>query len=232
MLTQVTNTKSKQSGVILIVEDNYDTQRVISTQLTHFNYSPICKSSGQEALEWLEHNHADLVLLDIMLPDISGMDICRQIRMRHPANTLPILMLSALGQDSDDRVQGLQAGANDFMAKPYHLDELLARITVLLNVKNSTEEQEKLLSVYVARGIHAQARLDPAFLKRREHRETVVMFADLRGFTRLSTRVSAVALLQVLDDFFDSMMSTIGQHGGITLDITGDELLAIVDRDD
>lgn len=117
---------------ILIVEDELKAQKILSEQLDYFGYRPICVDDGMEALDWLSRNRADMIILDLMLPGMHGFEVCQKVREKHSILSLPILMLSAKGDDTDARVTGLQAGANDFMAKPYNVQELVARVNNLL----------------------------------------------------------------------------------------------------
>jgi excisionase family DNA binding protein len=128
---------AQNAAVILIVEDDEKTLRLLKKQLSKHGFEIIGKSHGREGLSWLEKNHADLVILDLMLPDIDGLEVSLMLRKKYPLHILPILMLSALGVEATDRVRGLQAGANDFMAKPYHAEELVARVQLLLGMKSA-----------------------------------------------------------------------------------------------
>jgi DNA-binding response OmpR family regulator len=121
-----------QKYSILVIDDNLTLQEILLRQLTRSGYIVKTIGSAKQALEWLQTNKADLIVLDIMLPEMNGFELCKKIRERHSPAQLPIIMLSALGQDVEDRIKGLQSGANDFLAKPYHIDELRARIQMLL----------------------------------------------------------------------------------------------------
>jgi DNA-binding response OmpR family regulator len=101
-------------------------------KLTRSGYNVKGIGGAKPAIEWLKTNKPDLIILDVMLPEMNGYDLCKIIRERFLPAQLPIIMLSALGQDVEDRIKGLQSGANDFLAKPYHIDELRARIQMLL----------------------------------------------------------------------------------------------------
>ena len=216
----------EESPLILVVEDNLDAQQILYVQLKQAGFRIYGAFDGASALTWLEENDADLVLLDWMLPNKTGIDVCRDIRKKHSTTELPILMLSALGEDAAARVRGLQAGANDFMAKPYETTELIARIRVLLNIKQEADRFEDLLSRYTASAVRMQAKIDPSVLKERSRHHAVVIFADLRGFTQLTAHIQPEKTLRLLDEFFDMMMRIIDQHGGIVFDVAGDELLA------
>lgn len=214
-----------RAPTILVIEDNDNLRFLLEKQLTLFNLHPVCVQNGTEGLSWLESNRADLVVLDWMLPDLEGIEVCEIIRTRYSSSALPVLMLSALGREVDRRVRGLQAGANDFMAKPYEVAELVARIQSLLTVKTEVERTEDLLSGYTARMVRDQVRSNPDLVQRREVYDAVIMFADLRGFTALAASIQPENMMERLDQFFQKMMEVVGRHNGCVLDIQGDELL-------
>lgn len=109
---------------ILIIEDEQDIARIIRDYINKNGYDATITSNGKEALDLINLLKPDFVILDIMLPDVDGIDLCRQIREN---NNVPILILSARGSDTD-KVLGLGFGADDYMTKPFSLSELLARI--------------------------------------------------------------------------------------------------------
>lgn len=122
---------------ILIVEDEENIADFISLELEHEGYQVTVANDGREGLELSMRNEWDLILLDIMLPSISGMEICRRIRS---LSEVPIIMLTAR-QSVPDRVAGLDGGADDYVSKPFAIEELLARIRVLLRrSRNSSTE--------------------------------------------------------------------------------------------
>lgn len=109
---------------ILIIEDEKDILRIIRDYLTKNNYEAATAGNGQDGLKIIDLLQPDFIILDIMLPDMDGIDLCREIRER---SNVPILILSARGSDTD-KVLGLGFGADDYMTKPFSLSELLARI--------------------------------------------------------------------------------------------------------
>ncbi|WP_063567069.1 response regulator transcription factor [Paenibacillus sp. O199] len=109
---------------ILIIEDEHDISRILRDYLTKNQYEAAVASNGQDGLKMMDMLQPDYIILDIMLPDLDGIDVCREIRRR---NNIPILILSARGSDTD-KVLGLGFGADDYMTKPFSLSELLARI--------------------------------------------------------------------------------------------------------
>lgn len=114
---------------LLLVEDEPDVASFVRQGLGEEGYDVGWVQEGRRALEYTQQQRVDLVLLDIRLPDLSGIDVCERLRLHQP--DLPIMMLTALDA-VEDRVKGLRAGADDYLPKPFAFDELLARIEALL----------------------------------------------------------------------------------------------------
>lgn len=140
---------------ILLAEDEKHLNEVIKNTLIKNHYSVDSCLDGQEALSYLEMAEYDAVILDIMMPRLSGLDVLKALRKR--GNQVPVLLLTA--KDSiEDRVNGLDAGANDYLIKPFAFDELLARIRVMLRKDNShADNRYKIANLTVdcnARSVH------------------------------------------------------------------------------
>jgi two-component system phosphate regulon response regulator PhoB len=116
---------------ILIVEDEKDLQEVLSYNLRQAGHVAIVVGSGREALTAVAEQRPDLMLLDLMLPDVSGIEICRRLKGEPLTRDLPIVMVTAKG-DEVDRVVGFELGADDYVVKPYSLRELLLRVDAVL----------------------------------------------------------------------------------------------------
>jgi len=114
---------------ILIIEDENKIARFVELELKYEGYEVEIASDGRTGLEKALHDNVDLILLDIMLPGLSGIEVCRRIRLE---SSVPIIMLTAK-DDVTDKVAGLDTGADDYMTKPFAIEELLARIRVALN---------------------------------------------------------------------------------------------------
>jgi class 3 adenylate cyclase len=212
---------------ILLVEDSPDMQRIVPRQLAVYGLHVTVMPDGKQALEWLNSHHPAVILLDWMLPEMTGLEVCQIIRKRYTSTKLPILMLTALGAETEHRVEAIRAGANDILPKPYNAEELAVRIQSLMAIKEESAKQENLLERYTSSALQQQAKLGHEVLDRREFHHAVILFADLRGFTNLTASAAPEQVMDVLDSFFNSMMSIIEKHGGAIFDLTGDELLAV-----
>ncbi|NER03631.1 MAG: response regulator, partial [Okeania sp. SIO3C4] len=127
------------SEKVLIVDDDLVTLELLGELLSNNNYSVNRADNGREALQILEKGYPDLILLDIMMPGMTGFEVCQKIREKLSPNELPIIFLTAKNQISD-LVRGYNAGANDFITKPFIPEELLARIKTHINLKKKNQE--------------------------------------------------------------------------------------------
>ncbi len=114
---------------ILVVEDDQNTCRLMEAVLTRYGYDPLCAHNGLEALEVMDHNHVDLIILDVMMPRMDGYEFTNTLRMA--GNTIPILMVTAR-ETQEDKKRGFIIGADDYMVKPVDEEEMILRIAALL----------------------------------------------------------------------------------------------------
>ncbi len=127
-------------GKILVVEDDKNIRTGLLDALESEGYEPVGASNGRQGLSLFGQDKFDLVLLDIMMPEVSGYDVCRELRKR--GATLPILMLTAKGEEID-KVVGLELGADDYITKPFGVRELLARVAAALRRSRGTNAPAK-----------------------------------------------------------------------------------------
>lgn len=128
---------------ILIVEDEAPLAEILRYNLEDEKFETAIARDGREALIALDENRPDLVVLDWMLPELSGLDVCRTMRRKPELRSIPVIMLTARGEEHD-RVRGLDAGADDYIAKPFSPRELTARIRAVLRRANKISEFEPL----------------------------------------------------------------------------------------
>jgi signal transduction histidine kinase len=145
----MTEDAERVGGKILVVDDYAANVKLVERNLQAAGYDTVAAYDGQEALEKVASEQPDLVLLDIMMPKVDGFEVCRRLRADEATAVIPIIMVTAL-RETEDRIRGLEAGADDFISKPFDRGELLARVKSLLQVKyyrSMLAEREKFHAV-------------------------------------------------------------------------------------
>ncbi len=171
---------------ILIVDDNVEIVRAIKIRLEAENYDVLIASNGKEALDILEEESLDLVILDALMPDMDGFEVCRRLKSHRERAHLPVIMLTVLAKDSE-KVKGLDIGANDYMTKPYESDELLARVRAGLRAKREYDrllemvQRDSLTGLYNRRSLDQRLREEFARAERYDREFSVIMM-DIDGF--------------------------------------------------
>ena len=136
----------KTSYTVLVIEDEPDIRELIEFNLKKYDYNVLLANNGEKGLKDARSYEPDLILLDLMLPGIQGIDVCRVIKSDENIKNTPIIILSALGQE-EDIVLGLEAGADDYVSKPFSLEILNARIKTVLRryYKKDEEDRNRIL---------------------------------------------------------------------------------------
>jgi DNA-binding response OmpR family regulator len=129
---------------ILVAEDDRDIAELISYYLTKAGWSAHVAAAGDQALAYLRSHPVDVVILDLMLPGMSGLDVCQAIRSDRATASLPVIMLTARTEESD-RVKGLELGADDYVSKPFSPNELVARVRALVRRTRRNEPADAVL---------------------------------------------------------------------------------------
>lgn len=177
---------------ILVVDDNPQHAELLDDCLVAMGYQVVHAYDGVEALRRVEMDHPDLVILDLVLPLISGYDVCRMVKANETTGLLPVVLVTALSQ-REDKLKGLEAGADDFLVKPFDRVELLTRISSLLRVKHLTNELENVKNVLFSMVLALEAK----DVYTRGHSERVADWSGLlgewRGMTGESQRILRTA---------------------------------------
>jgi two-component system, OmpR family, alkaline phosphatase synthesis response regulator PhoP len=138
---------------LLVVEDDKDIQELIKYNLQKEQYQVLCASSGEDALKMVKSRTFDLILLDLMLPGIDGLEICKVLKSEPLTATIPIIMVTAKGEDADV-VLGLELGADDYIVKPFSPRVLIARIRTVLRRKGNVQADLKQVINFGGLTIH------------------------------------------------------------------------------
>ena len=134
---------TSNKGLVLIVEDEPSQMELLSFNLTAEGYNVLRAEDGEEGLLLFQENNVDLVLLDWMLPNTSGLEVCRQIKRSKRATDCHVIMLTARGEE-DDKIRGLDIGADDYIVKPYSIKELLARVRSGIRIRSAAKVDDML----------------------------------------------------------------------------------------
>jgi cyclic di-GMP phosphodiesterase len=144
---------------VLVVDDLEANAQGLAKLLTIEGYCVSTASNGSDALELIAREPPDIVLTDLVMPGLSGLDVCRHIKGNPATRLIPVVLITAFG-DSDDRVEGINAGADDFLSKPINPTELKARVRSLIKLKRYTDELDSAESVIISLALTIEAR-DP-----------------------------------------------------------------------
>jgi adenylate cyclase len=185
-------------------------------------------------LELIGGGAVDLVLLDVMMPGMSGYEVCETIRANDATRLLPVVMLTAL-HDVSHRIRGIAAGADDFLTKPFNREELLTRVKSLLRIKTLYDDIEsknillrRVIGRYVSEEVAAEIVADPGrHLKLGgEKRDVTVLFGDLRGFTPMAERLDAEDVVDILNVYLSHVIDLVFEFRGNLDKFRGDGFMA------
>jgi adenylate cyclase len=234
------NRMSEETARILVVDDNANNCELLTRRLAMRGYDAESVQSGRQAIAAIEAGPFDLVLLDIVMPEMSGYDVLWAIREKRGRAELPVIMATAR-DDSQDIIEALELGANDYVTKPIDMKVMMARVDTQLALKFTNDHNRKLLSRLEARNDFIRAAFgryltdevveqlldSPTGLALGgDLHELTILFADLRGFTPLAEQLSPTEVVRLVNNFFGVMTDVIGVHGGTINEFFGDGILA------
>jgi putative two-component system response regulator len=157
----MSNSQASNVPLVLAVDDEPSNRELMSRLLGRERYDVECAPDGESALTFLRHSPRlpDLILLDVMMPGINGFEVCRQIKRNAITRLIPVVLLTSL-EAKEHRIEGIKAGADDFLTKPVEFEELVARAASLIRLKRFTDDLESAQSVIVSLALTIEAR-DP-----------------------------------------------------------------------
>jgi adenylate cyclase len=241
-----------QAWKILVVDDTPQNIKVLDAILSPRGYRVMTAGSGAEALQKVQDEAPDLVLLDILMPGMSGYEVAQCLRADPATGVLPIVMVTALGAQ-EEKVKAIEAGADDFLTKPVNQLELLARVKSLLRIKayHDTIQSQAVELVAWNRTLEERVQQQVQELERlarlrrflapqlaeviasdqheqvleSHRREVTVVFCDLRGFTAFSETTEPEEVMGVLREFHTAMGEIIHQYQGTLERFAGDGMM-------
>ncbi|MGD1700376.1 response regulator [Dapis sp. BLCC M229] len=250
---------SNKQPCILVVDDEPDNLILLEEILILEGYSTISANNGKEALQVASQSPPDLILLDVMMPEINGFEVCQCLRDNPKLKTIPIIFLTAL-DDEKSKLKGLELMGDDYITKPFNTRLLLAKVANLLQLneirsqatkyKNSQElDEQNNLQLSAALRINqllsekfrlfvpeqflsriAPEGVDSIQLGDATEEELTVLFCDIRGFTAIAESQNARDTFKWLNSFFQQMSACISANQGFIDKFLGDAIMAVFDQ--
>jgi adenylate cyclase len=229
---------------ILVVDDQRANAEMMAGVLKARGYNVYTAGDGKQALEQVREIGPDLVVSDILMPDMDGYDLCRRLRGAPDTALLPIVLVTSLDAHSE-RIKGLEAGADDFLSKPVNWEELFARVRSLLRVK-ALQDELKDVNAKLAERVREQvsqlerlSRLKRFFsrpvaeaivaggeeLLEPHRREITAVFLDLRGFTSFTDRADPDEVMELLRTYHATLGRTVEEFAGTLEHFAGDGIM-------
>ena len=229
---------------VLVVDDDPDMSAYLAQLLGRIGMQAEIANDGNEALAKVKASHPDLILCDVMMPGPSGFEVCQRLKADEKTALIPIVLVTAL-EDQQSRIRGIEAGADDFLSKPVKREELIARAKTLRRLHETRKELEarrldaeirekeairKTFSRYLSpqlaeRVLATSPGGEEVFRNLSERAAVVALFADLRGFTRLSESVPVSSIVPMLNEFFTELTNAAYEHEGTVFSMAGDSML-------
>lgn len=226
---------------LLVVDDNELNRDMLSRRLKSRGYIVETAEDGHQALEMIDKGSFDLVLLDVMMPGISGLEVLEKLRVDKGPADLPVIMATAK-DTSEDIVAALKLGANDYVTKPLDFPVVLARVQSALSLKHATDEIQRLAkhlekhNVFIRNtfGRYLSDEIVESLLEKPEglalggeRRQVTILMSDLRGFTSLAERVPPEVVVKILNNYLGEMAEIIMKYRGTIDEFIGDAILVI-----
>lgn len=220
---------------ILVVDDNNDLRAYVSQILQQAGHDVYGARNGAEGYQMAQARKPDLIITDLMMPVVSGLDMIRQLRADEQLRGIPIILLTAKA-DEDTRISGAEQGADAYLSKPFNNRELLAEVRNLLALK-ANERRIAELNTYLTESV-LQRFLPPMMVEkaargklsldlRPEPKLVTILFSDIVGFTQLSNTLRSRRVAELLNEYLEEMTYAIFDNGGTVDKFMGDAVLAI-----
>jgi signal transduction histidine kinase/response regulator RpfG family c-di-GMP phosphodiesterase len=225
----------KVVGTVLVVDDNPDLRFYVSAILRDSGFAVLVARNGEEGFAVAKKRRPNLIVTDLMMPLISGLDLIRMIREDEELQGTPVILLTAKA-DEDTRIEGVERGADAYLSKPFNDRELLAEVRNLLALKQN-ERRVQELNTYLTESVlrrflppsmvKAAAAGDLALDLRPEPRLITILFSDIVGFTQMSNTLRSRRVAELLNEYLAAMTKAIFDSGGTVDKFVGDAVMAL-----
>ncbi len=219
---------------VLVVDDDWLNRDVLANYFTHMGAEVTLAPDGFKALEAATSNPPDLIMMDMQMPHMDGIEACGYLKSNPATQFIPIVVVTAMESD-ETRTRALAAGADDYITKPYSSTLLMTRARALLKIKHLTDQLNarthllrQVLNRYVAEEVADTILTDPERQLQLggETRTVTVLFADIRGFSAFTERHTAAEVVEVLNRVFAALTRVIFKHEGTFDKYLGDAVMA------
>ncbi|MCC3424551.1 MAG: response regulator [Microcoleus sp. PH2017_01_SCD_O_A] len=223
------------AGTVLVVDDNPDLRFYVSGILRESGFAVLLARNGEEGFAVAKNRRPDLIVTDLMMPVISGLDLIRMIRQDEDLRGTPAILLTAKA-DADTRIEGVERGADAYLSKPFNDRELLAEVRNLIALKQN-ERRVQQLNNYLTESVlrrflppsmvKAAAAGDLALDLRPEPRLITILFSDIVGFTQMANTLRSRRVAELLNEYLAAMTKAIFDSGGTVDKFVGDAVMAL-----
>ncbi len=230
----VSVTSETAAGTVLVVDDNPDLRFYVSGILRDSGFAVLLARNGEEGFAVAKNRRPDLILTDLMMPLLSGLDLIRMIREDEELQGTPAILLTAKA-DEDTRIEGVERGADAYLSKPFNDRELLAEVRNLIALKQN-ERRVQQLNSYLTESVlrrflppsmvKAAAAGDLALDLRPEPRLITILFSDIVGFTEMANTLRSRRVAELLNEYLAAMTKAIFDSGGTVDKFVGDAVMA------
>jgi adenylate cyclase len=221
----VSSDRNGEKGELLVVDDNRVNRLLVGRTLEQFGHRVAFAENGRLALEKLRSRPADLVLLDIEMPEMNGYQTLEALQADPKLRDIPIVMMSSL-DEVDSVARCIEMGAEDYLFKPVNAVLLRARVAASLEKKRLRDQQRELFRKFATAEV-AEELLATGFTLGGKYVDATVMFSDIRSFTSLVESRGPAETIDLLSSYYTLMFDAIGGQGGVVNQMVGDGLMAL-----
>jgi class 3 adenylate cyclase len=212
-------------GTVLVADDNRMNRLLLGRSLEQEGHAVVFAEDGRQALELLRERSFDVLLLDVLMPELDGYGVLEELQNDTHLRDIPVVMTSAL-DELDSVVRCVEMGAEDYLTKPINPILLNARVKASIEKKRLRDQQRELISKFATKEV-AEDLMASGFALGGKHVDATAMFCDIRSFTSIAEAHEPDETIELLNDYYTLMMDAIGGEGGVVNQIVGDGLMAI-----
>lgn len=212
-------------SMLLIVDDNRMNRLLLSRGIEQMGHKVAFAENGVQAVEMMQREAYDLILLDVEMPELDGFGVLEKLRADIHLRDVPVIMTSSL-DEIDSVVKCIELGAEDYLHKPVNPVLLKARVNASLEKKRLRDQQRELISKFATEQV-AEDLLTSGFSLGGKYVEATALFCDIRSFTTIAESQTPTETIELLNNYYTLMMDAIGGEGGIVNQMIGDGLMSI-----